>query len=319
VNRKKRSKVDVSIVVPVYNSVDCLSELFVQLTKVLDKLAKDYEIILVNDCSPDRSWEKITELCNLSPKVKGIDLRKNFGQDNAIMAGLRHSSGEAVIIMDDDLQHDPADIPALIRGIGNMYDVCYANFGIKKQTRLKNIGSSFNDKVANVILKKPKDVYLSPYKAIKREIVEEILKYDGPYPYVDGLLFRITTSINQISVAHHARYAGKGNYSFLKSVRVWSKLATNFSVLPLRVATILGFMSSMLGFMLAVIFITMYFMGITSPSGWYSLIVSVLFLGGIQLWSIGLIGEYVGRLFLYYSKEPQYVVREVIGSRLDEN
>jgi polyisoprenyl-phosphate glycosyltransferase len=313
-DRQNQSNVDISVVIPVYNSEDCLSELFFQLTKALESLTNDYEIILINDCSLDRSWDKIAELSKHSPKLKGINFRKNFGQDNALMAGLRHSLGKSVIIMDDDLQHAPEDIPALIEGLGDEYDVCYGYYGIKKQTRFKNFGSSFNDKVANLILKKPKEIYLSPFKAIQREVVDEILKYDGPYPYVDGLLFRVTNRISQVPVEHHTRHAGEGNYNLMKSIWVWSKLATNFSVLPLRIATILGFLSSTFGFILAIIFIAMFYMGVTSPTGWYSLIVSILFLGGIQLTTIGLIGEYVGRLFLYHSKEPQYIIKELIDN-----
>jgi glycosyltransferase involved in cell wall biosynthesis len=313
-NEHEKNTIEISVVIPVFNSSNCLPELFTRLTDVLGELNKSYEIILVNDCSLDNSWEQISNLCKDSDKLIGINFRKNFGQDNALMAGLEYSSGETIIIMDDDLQHDPADIPALLLGLKADYDVCYGDYRIKKQTWFKNFGSSFNDRVANVILKKPKKLYLSPYKAIKREIVNEIVKYDGPYPYVDGLLLRVTKNINQVTVEHHFRYAGKSNYNLLRSVWVWSKLATNFSVLPLRIATVLGFISSATGFILAIIFISMYFLGTISPTGWYSTIVSVMFLGGIQLLTIGIIGEYVGRLFLYHSKEPQFVVKEVIGA-----
>lgn len=313
-DKHRKHNIEVSVVIPVYNSADCLSELFARLTDVLEDLKKNYEIILVNDGSLDSSWDKISELCKSSDKLKGINLRKNFGQNNALMAGLRYSSGESIIIMDDDLQHDPADIPSLLSGLKNEYDVCYGYYGIKKQTWFKNLGSSLNDKFANVILRKSKKIYLSPYKAIKREIVDEILKYDGPYPYVDGLLFRVTKNINQVTIEHHTRYAGKGNYNLIKSVWVWSKLATTFSILPLRIAAILGFISSLVGFVLALVFIIMHYLGITSPTGWYSLIVCILFLGGIQLATIGIVGEYIGRLFLYHSKEPQYVVKKIIGN-----
>jgi len=307
------SDVEISVVIPVYNSEDCLDELVKRLTEVfLDSSGKTYEIILVNDCSPDNSWKKITELCEIYNSIKGINLRRNFGQDSAIMAGLNYSSGESVIIMDDDLQHDPADIPSLLIGLEKGHDVCYARFNSKKQSWFKNFGSWFNGKVANVILKKPKEIYLSPYKAIKRGVVDEIIKYDGPYPYVDGLLFRVTRNIDQVPVEHHERYAGDGNYNLIKSIRVWLRLATNFSVLPLRLATFLGFVSSGIGLILALYFIFRKLTGVP-PAGWASLIVTVLFLGGIQLVTIGIIGEYVGRLFLYHSKQPQFIVNEIVG------
>jgi len=308
----EKSQLKISVVVPVYNSEDCLAELARSLTDVLDNSGKSYEIILVNDCSLDHSWQNITRLCDVYGKLKGINLRRNFGQDSAIMAGLNYSSGESIIIMDDDLQHDPADIRLLLGGLEKGHDVCYARFNSKKQSRFKNFGSWLNDKVANVILKKPKEIYLSPYKAIKRGVVDEIVNYDGPYPYVDGLLFRVTRNITQVTVEHHERCAGEGNYNLIKSVRVWLRLATNFSVTPLRIATFLGFMSSGIGFILALYFVYRKLMG-SPPAGWASLIVVVLFLGGIQLITTGIIGEYVGRLFLHHSKEPQFVVGDMIG------
>ena len=311
--------VKISIVIPVYKSENCLDELAKRLTDVLDSLGKTYEIVLVNDCSPDNSWEKIIELNEIYDRLKGINLRRNFGQDSAVMAGLNYSSGESVIIMDDDLQHDPADIPTLLSGLEKGYDVCYAFFDSKKQSWFKNLGSWFNGKVAEMVIKKPKDIYLSPYKAIKRGVVDEIVKYDGPYPYVDGLLFSVTRNVTQLTVEHHERYAGKGNYNLINSIRVWLKLATNFSVIPLRIATFVGFVSSGIGFFLAIFFIIEHFIYGKGPVGWASLIVVVLFLGGIQLVSMGIIGEYVGRLFLHHNKEPQFVINEIIGDTGDEN
>jgi len=303
----------ISVVIPVYNSEECLSELVDRLTDVLAGTGRTYEIVLVNDCSPDGSWQKIVELSETHDRLRGVNLRRNFGQDSAIMAGLNHSSGQAVVIMDDDLQHDPGDIPALLAELDQGADVCYARFDVKKQTALKNLGSWFNGKVAEVIVWKPRHIYLSPYKALRREVVDEIVKYDGPYPYVDGLLFRVTRNIGQITVQHHTRYAGEGNYNLARSVRVWLRLATNFSVFPLRIATCLGFVASGLGFLLGVTFIVRHFTGTGAPTGWASMIVTVLFLGGIQLLALGVIGEYLGRLFLHNSKKPQFTVKEIRG------
>jgi len=218
--------VQVSVVIPVYNSEDCLDELAKRLTDVLDNLGKTYEIILVNDCSLDNSWRKIIQLSRVYDRLEGISLRKNLGQHSAIMAGLNHSSGESVIIMDDDLQHDPADIPSLLSGLEKGYDVCYAHFDSMKQSWFKNFGSWANGKMANVILRKPKEVYLCSYKAVKRKVVDEITKYDGPYPYIDGLIFRVTRSVTQVNVQHHERYAGEGNYSLRKLIGLWLRSAT---------------------------------------------------------------------------------------------
>jgi polyisoprenyl-phosphate glycosyltransferase len=303
----------ISVVIPVYNSEDCLDELTQRLFNVLDNLGKDYEIVLVNDCSRDNSWVKIAKLCRTNNRIKGISLKKNFGQDNAIMAGLNYSTGKSLIIMDDDLQHDPEDMPSLLSRLEKGYDVCYANFSFKKQSWFKNFGSWFNDKVASIVIKKPKRIYLSPYKAIKREVVDEMVKYNGPYPYIDGLIFRTTQNITQVNIKHHNRHAGKGNYNLSNSFNVWLKLATNFSVFPLRISTYLGFIASGIGFILSFIFIIEKLLSNKSPAGWVSLVVIILIMGGIQLVAIGIIGEYVGRSFLHINEDPQFTVDKIIG------
>ncbi|MDZ7723407.1 MAG: glycosyltransferase family 2 protein [candidate division KSB1 bacterium] len=306
------SELQISIVIPVYASMDCLKTLAQRLKDVLNPLKRRYEIILVNDCSPDKSWETILGLCQENPSIMGVNLRRNFGQHNAVMAGLQYASGESIVIMDDDLQHDPVHIPDLIHKLEKGYDVCYGRYTRKKHSWFKNFGSWFNDKVANIILKKPKDIYLSSFKALKGDVAAEILKYDGPYPYVDGLIFRVTRNITQIDIVHHERFSGKGNYTLGKSLNLWLKLATNFSIFPLRIATFLGFLSSGIGFLLGLYYIILHLIGIQTPAGWSSLIVAVLFIGGIQLVSLGIIGEYVGRLFLHKSGEPQYTINQVI-------
>ena len=303
----------ISIVIPVYNSEDCLNELSLRLNDVLDRIGKDYEIILVNDSSQDNSWREIVKLCEKYIRIKGISLRKNFGVDNALMAGINYARGEIIILMDDDLQHDPADIPYLLNGLERGNDVCYGKFFSMKQSRFKKLGSWVNDKFANIIFDKPKYLYLSGYKAIKREIIDEIIKYDGPYPYIDGLVLRVTRNITQEDLHHNKRYAGKGNYNLKKSIKIWLKMATSFSVLPLRFATFLGFMSSSMGFMLSILLFFQYFIGEKAPPGWFTLVMVIIFLGGIQLITIGIIGEYIGRSFLHLNKNPQFVVDEIIG------
>lgn len=305
--------IGLSVVIPVYNSEECLGRLTERLTDVLEGLKTQYEIILVNDNSEDNSWEKITELSEKYERLVGINLRKNFGQDNAIMAGLNHSSGKKVVVMDDDLQHDPADIPSLIEELDKGYDVCFAKFTSRKHPWYKGLASSFFNKVANFLLDKPGDIYLSPYKAMNREVVDEIVKYDGPYPYVDGLLFRITKNVTQVPVEHHERYAGEGGYTLGKSMSVGMKLVTSFSIKPFRIATFFGFASAGLGFASLLFFLVQRLRGFPAPTGWTSLVSAVLFLGGIQLIVLGIIGEYVGRSYIQETNEPQFVVREVTG------
>lgn len=300
---------DVSVVIPVYCSQDCLSELVARLAEAFRQNGRSYEVVLVNDCSPDQSWDKIVELAEGNDCLRGVNLRRNSGQDNALMAGLRHARGQVVAIMDDDLQHDPADLGRLIEEVEKGYDVCYARFPKKRQAWWKNLGSWLNDKVANAALGKPKHLYLSPYKAILGEVVRELICYTGPYPYVDGLIFRVTRNVTQVDVEHHHRYSGGGNYNLVRSVSVWLKLVTNFTLAPLRLATCLGLGFSVFGLILALVFTVRKLMGVAVPIGWSATIVTVLVMGGIQLASLGVIGEYLGRVFLHLNQRPQYVVK----------
>tara|TARA_B100000575_G_C23116940_1_gene645801 strand:+ start:992 stop:1939 length:948 start_codon:yes stop_codon:yes gene_type:complete len=311
----KEKNLYISVIVPVYNSDSILPEL---LKRIESTISNDpYEIILINDQSLDKSWQKICELSKHNKRVRGINLRKNVGQDCAIMAGLHSANGKIIIIMDDDLQHDPRDIPILVRKVESGYDVCYAKFSQKKQSIFKNLGSWFNDKIANIVIGKPKGLYLSPYKAIRLEIVKEVLNYDGPYPYIDGLIFRNTINITQETITHHKRFSGKGNINIIKSISVWLRVVTNFSIFPLRIASYLGFFASIVGFVLGLMFIIQYYLGIESPQGWPSLIVTILFIGGIQLLSLGILGEYIGRSFLHQNKEPQFVVKDTTWQKGD--
>jgi undecaprenyl-phosphate 4-deoxy-4-formamido-L-arabinose transferase len=310
---------DLSIIVPVYRSAECLPELVRRVQASLDGRVPQYELIFVNDASPDSSWDVISKLVAANPFVAGLNLRKNVGQDNAIMAGLHHATGATVVIMDDDLQHDPADIPALLAAMSTETDVVYAAFDRKRQAAWKNLGSWFNDRVAVLVLGKPRHVYLSPYKAIRRAVVNEIVKYDGPFTYVDGIIFSITSRIAQVQATHGTRFAGESNYTLLRSIRVWLKLATGFSVMPLRITMLIGGVIAFLSFLMAIFFViqalvlSQYDCGwpCRAPEGYPSLIVTIFFLGGIQLMAIGAVGEYIGRIFLTQNKLPQFTIKDV--------
>lgn len=308
----QRNGPKVSIVVPVYRSAECLEQLVSRIREAFEKFGHSYELILVNDGSPDNSWAEIRRLAEAEPFVLGINLRRNAGQDNAIMAGLSESSGEVVIIMDDDLQHDPNDCDELIKKVESGFDICYARFRRNKQALWKNAGSWLNDKLANVVVRKPRHIYLSPFKAINGDVAREITSYDGPYPYVDGLLFGVSTNVTQIEVEHHERLVGKGNYNLFSSLSVWMKVATLFSVVPLRIATLLGFLFSLIGLLLGVYFVLEKLWFRAEPAGYASLMVAVLVLGGVQLACLGILGEYIGRTFLHLNKRPQYVVKEKV-------
>ena len=299
-----------SIVVPVYCSATILPELVEQIHEEMrsEGLSDNFELLLVNDASPDNSWEVIRSLASTHSFIKGISLRRNFGQHNAIMAGLNHVSGEYVILMDDDMQHPPRAIMDMVRALDKGYDVCYTNYLNRRHAAWKKLGSNFNNWVATHLLGKPKGLYLSSFKAMKREVVNEVIKYDGPYAYIDGLILDVTRSITTVDIQHQSRLEGEGNYNLRRSLSLWLKMATSFSVLPLRIATYAGFVLSALSSVMIVFVIVQKILHPELPAGWTSLIATILFIGGIQTLCIGMIGEYLGRTYLKLNYKPQYVV-----------
>jgi len=304
--------VELSVVIPVYRSAEGLPLLLERLRQDLSDQFSCWEAVLVNDGSPDDSWQVLERLAAEHPFLVAVDLRKNRGQDNALMAGMRLSRGEVVVIMDDDLQHDPRDVPRLVAKVHEGWDVCFADFETKQQAWWKNLGSSFNGWVARAVIDKPRDVYLSPFKALARGVVDEVVRYEGPYPYVDGLILSVTDSFTQIEATHHARAVGTSNYNLVRSVAVWLKLATGFSVRPLRMASFAGLATSMLAFLFGLFLIVRWFLVHSEVEGWTSILVVVSFLGGLQLFGIGIVGEYVGRAYLNLNRKPQYTVRKLL-------
>jgi Glycosyltransferases involved in cell wall biogenesis len=305
---------DLSVVIPVYRSANILTDLAERIETVLRAIyGNAFEVILVNDCSPDASWEVIQTLCQSRPWLKGVNLRKNAGQHNAIMAGLRRASGRYIVMMDDDLQHSPTDIPLLVAQLDSGFDVCYTRFRSKQHALWKRLGSRFNDLVASQLLAKPRGLYLSPFKAMVGGIRDEVVRFTGPHVYLDGLILSATNRIGSIEIEHHARPDGQSGYSLRKSISLWLKMATNFSITPLRMASLLGLIFSGFGFLAAIAFIVQRFTINAMPVGWSSIIVSVLIMGGIQLLALGIIGEYVGRVLLHVNGRPQSVVESSLN------
>ena len=305
--------IEISIVVPVYNSEDNLTELCFQVEDTLKDIS--YELILVNDSSIDNSWKVIEQLSEKYTQVKGINLRKNCGQDNALMAGLNQVKGNYAVIMDDDLQHSPSDILKLHEACKNSNaDVCFANFEKRKHAFWKNFGSWFNGKISEWMMNKPKHIYLSPYKIFTKEIVDEIIKYDGPYPYVDGLILWVTDNLIQIDVEHHKRFKGESNFNLTRSVSVFLKNVTTFSVTPLRIASLVGSICSIIGFVLILYYLIDYFVHKNVIEGWTTLAVLQLFMGGLLLLLLGLKGEYLGRTYMNVNNKPQFTIKNTTKS-----
>ena len=307
------SNTGLSVVIPVYNSEGIILELHKRLTNELNSLVRDYELIFVNDDSPDNIWAKIQTLAATDPHVKAISLRRNFGYDSALMAGLNYVRYPYVVIMDDDLQHAPEDIPLLLTEIEKGFDVVYGNFLVKKQSLVKNLGSWFVGKLAQLIVNKPAHLQITSYKILRQEIAKGIVKYGGPYPYIDGLIFQMTSSINRIMITHHERAKDRGGHGIFKSMRILLNFCTTFSILPLRIAILLGLLiSSSAGvFSIGLVIVKLWF-GI-DMEGWTSIILAITISGGIQLIGLGLLGEYVGRSYMNINRQPQYVIKDTVS------
>ena len=301
----------VSIIIPVYNSERSIGAL---VTRLVNELGSRFvpEIILVNDQSADQSDKACIALFEQYPGiVKYYPLAKNVGEHNAVMAGLNQMSGDYAVIMDDDFQNPVSEVLKLISyATDNEFDVVYTWYEKKEHSWWRNLGSRFNNRIANIMLNKPRDLYLSSFKLLNRYLVNEIIQYDLPFPYIDGLILRTTSNIGKIQVMHHHREDGRSNYTLKKLVRLWMNMFTNFSILPLRVAIIMGFLFAMIGIVLGIWTVIEKINNPNLPLGYASIIVAISVFSGTQLIAIGMLGEYLGRMFLSQNKKPQYSIRK---------
>lgn len=308
---EKTSSILLSILIPVYNSESTIGKLVDGLIEQLGPLFK-LEIILVNDNSADSSevvcislFEKYKET------VKFYSLSKNVGEHNAVMAGLNQSNGDYLVIMDDDFQNPISEVVKLVNtSLDNGHDVVYSYYDEKKHSAFRNWGSWFNNKVASIMLNKPDSLYLSSFKVINRFLINEIIKYQAPFPYIDGLILQITDKIGKVKVKHTERQEGKSGYTLKKLVLLWLNMFTNFSILPLRISIILGLIFASVGLVLGVYSAIEKFIDPDIPVGFASLFVSISIFSGIQLIMLGMTGEYIGRIFLSLNKKPQYTIRK---------
>ncbi|HEY3370936.1 MAG TPA: glycosyltransferase family 2 protein [Prolixibacteraceae bacterium] len=300
-----------SIIIPVYNGAPSIGRLVDELIAQLSPLFR-IEIVLVNDCSPDNSEEVCIGITKKHPAfVSFYSLSMNVGEHNTVMAGLNKATGDYAIIIDDDFQNPVSEVSKVISYmISTDYDVVYTWYKEKKHSWFRNLGSRFNDKVANVMLKKPKNLYLSSFKIINRFLIDEVIKYNLPYPYIDGLILRTTSNIGKIEVSHNSRQTGKSNYTLRKLVSLWMNMFTNFSILPLRLSIIAGFIFSIIGFLIGIDAIIEKFYNPNVPLGYTFMVVIISIYAGVQLIAIGMVGEYLGRIFMSNNKKPQYSIRK---------
>ena len=301
----------ISIIIPVFNSENTIETLVNNITKVLEDYYQ-FEVLLINDSSEDDSEKKCKQLVEKYLNVSLFSLSKNVGEHNAIMAGLNKCSGDYAVIMSDDLQHSTNALLELVKyGIKEKdnFDVVYTYYNKKQYGFFKNIGSKFNDIMANFLLTKPKHLYLSSFKFINRFLITEIIKHQSPFVYIDGLILGTTNKIGRIKVEHNQRIHGKSGYTLIKMLQLWSNMSTSFSIFPLRLSLLMGSILSFIGFILAIIFLVERLIDDTFPSGLASIFVAVTIFSGAILISVGLVGEYVGRVLISLNKKPQFVIR----------
>jgi len=303
---------DVSVVVPVFRSRETLRPLVVRLRLTLEQLVDRFEIILVDDGSSDGTWQNIQQIVTEDPThVVAIELMRNYGQHNALMCGFRHARGAVIVTMDDDLQHEPESIPRLLQCLSETgADLVYGAFEDKRHGRARNLGSAVVARFYRLVFQA--SVSPTAYRAIRRELVESILKYDLNFTYIDGLLAWNTRRIAQVVVPHHERANGRSGYSLGKLLTLAINMFTNFSLLPLQMASLVGLGAAVAGLLTGGFYLAESLLNRIAVPGYASTIVAVMTLGGLQLLALGVIGEYVGRLHLNINRKPQFTIRQVL-------
>lgn len=304
-----------SFVIPLYRSAETIADVVHDIESL--EIEGGHEIVLVNDGSPDNTAEVCRRLiAEARVPMTLIEHARNYGEHNAVLTGWRHTRGAHIVNLDDDGQNPPAEAARLWRHAkATGLDVIFGHYAMKQHSMWRNVGSWFTNKMTDWALDKPAGFYLSSFRCVTAFVAQQVVGYAGPYPYIDGLLLLVTQRIGSIAVRHDRRKAGRSTYTLRLLIRLWLSAWLNFSVLPLRVATFLGLLIAVLG-VGALAVIAWFWWHDTGPSygfGW--LMAALLVFSGTQLVLLGLIGEYIGRMFLAVNQRPQSVVREVVRSR----
>jgi len=302
----------ISFVIPCYKSETTIEGVVDDIRSVIrgysDEL--DYEVVLVNDNSPDNVWSVISRLSKEDSRIKGYRLSKNFGQYAALMAGYNKASGDIIISLDDDGQTPAAGATALIDKIKEGYDVVFGKYLKRRDSGFRKFGTYVNKKMSESLIGKPKHVDVTSYYAMKRFVVDSMVEYDNPYPYIAGLIFRATTNCANVDIEHEYRTDGKSGYTFKKLISLWLNGFTSFSVKPLRIATVLGLICSAVGFAVIIYTVIDRILNPDMPAGYSALASMILFIGGITMIMLGVIGEYIGRMYISLNKAPQYIISD---------
>ena len=306
----------VSFVIPCYRSSQTIGRVVEEIDMTMKGLtAYRYEIVLDNDASPDDTFETIRALCAGRRDICGVNLARNFGQHAALMAGFRHARGDVVVCLDDDGQTPADEAGKLLAGLEEGYDVVYAKYTHKQHSLFRNFGSRVNERMTRMMLGKPKELYISSYFAMKKFVAEELVRYENPFPYVIGLVLRTTKKIANVEVTHREREIGTSGYTLGKLLGLWFNGFTAFSIKPLRMATVAGVISACGGFGYGIYTVVKKFVNPAVPVGFSALMAALVFFCGLILVMLGMIGEYIGRIYISMNNSPQYVIRECVDER----
>jgi len=305
---------DISIVIPVFNCHGSVAEVVTRIHKVFAE--RITQIVLVDDGSVDDSPQICRELAEKSDgKIVFLQLSRNFGEHSAVLAGLAETRAPMVAVLDDDGQNPPEELPCMFAVLEReQLDVVYGLYVERQHHWFRRLGSAFNDRVANIMLGKPRGLYLSSFKVMNRFVVDEIIKYSGPYPYIDGLICRTTNRLGQLQVKHAPRLAGRSNYTFVRLMRLWFNMFLGFSIVPLRMASLLGLVIAAFSCVwLIAIVIDKLWITPSVTAGIPTVLACIVLFSGVQLMVLGMIGEYLGRVFLANNGQPQFVIRQKVN------
>ena len=307
-------KKKISFVIPCYGSEKTIEYVIHEIEKTMD-LRKEYvyEVVAVNDSSPDKVWDVLSGIAEKDKNVKLINLSKNMNRPGAVMAGLNNASGDYVCVMDDDGQCPMDRFFDLLKPLEEGYDVSLADYPERKQSAFKNFGTFMNKKMTEYMLDRPKDLQFTNFMIMKSYIVKEICKYKNPYPYMTGLVLRTTRNICCVPMEERERYTGSTNFTFAKMLSLWMNGLTAFSIKPLRLASMLGFLIAFSGFIYGVFIIFKRIFMDNIAQGYSSIMAIILFIGGIIMILLGLIGEYLGRIYMCINESPQFVIKEKVN------
>lgn len=304
----------ISFVLPCYGSENTISFVVDEIRQVIGQRPEyDYEIIAVNDCSPDNVWSVLQGIAEKDHRVRLIGLAKNMNRPGAVMAGLGRTTGDYIVVMDDDGQCPMDRFWDLLAPVEGEYDVSMADYPERKQSLFKNFGTLVNKKMTEYILDRPKNLQFTNFMVMRRYIAKEICKYTNPYPYMTGLILRTTRRITCVPMEERSRYSGSSNFTFGKMLSLWMNGLTAFSIKPLRIATVAGAVFAIVGFLYGLYTVIMKLINPAISAGYSSLMAAMLLIGGILMLMLGMTGEYIGRIYISLNNSPQYVIRDEVN------